>query len=205
MSSFYGGIDFISIWLQTRYSPLERDMPVLPKRRMRAKLCQPSHVDGLKSTSHHPVRSAVSDCTANPSPWFAIYVKNRHEKKVALSLQNKGIEAFLPTYVKLHEHSKKFELPLFPGYVFCRIQCESKLPIVSTPGVFSIVGNGSPSAIIPETEIDGIRRTIESGFAIKPWPYITRGQQVCLKSGPLRGVEAVVMDETHYKWLILNR
>lgn len=146
----------------------------------------------------------MSDSNGSLNPWFAIYVKNRHEKKVASSLEGKGIEAFLPTYLKIHERSKKFEVPLFPGYVFCRLPLESKLPVVSTPGVFSIVGNGSPSSVVPELEIEGIRRTIESGFSIKPWPYISRGQQVCLKSGPLRGVEGVVMDETHYKWLILS-
>ncbi len=147
---------------------------------------------------------SVSESSVEPNPWFAVYVKNRHEKKVTASLENRGIEAFLPTYLKIHERSKKFEVPLFPGYVFCRIPMESKLPVVSTPGVFSIVGNGSSSATVPEAEIEGIRRTLESGFPIKPWPYISRGQQVCLKSGPLRGVEGVVMDETHYKWLILS-
>lgn len=146
----------------------------------------------------------MSDSSVSQSSWFAVYVKNRHEKKVASSLESKGIEAFLPTYLKVHERSKRFEVPLFPGYVFCRLPIEKKLPVVSTPGVFSIVGNGAPGAVVPETEIEGIRRTIQSGLMIKPWPYITRGQQVCLKSGPLRGVEGVVMDETHYQWLILS-
>jgi transcriptional antiterminator NusG len=146
----------------------------------------------------------VPDSSVTPNPWFALYVKNRHEKKIASSLEGKGFEAFLPTYPKHHQHSKKFELPLFPGYVFCRLPVGDKLPVVSTPGVFLIVGNGSPGAIVPETEIEGIRRTMESGCMVKPWPYVSRGERIHLRSGPLRGVEGVVMDETHDDWLILS-
>ena len=143
-------------------------------------------------------------CTERFLPWFALYVKPRHEKNVALILERKGFEAFLPTYRHRVKYNKTFELPLFPGYVFCRIELSERLPIVATPGVFSIVGKGSEPEAISELEIEGIRRMIQSGLPAQPWPYVTPGQQVSLESGPLQGVQGVVVDSSDEKWLVVS-
>jgi transcription termination/antitermination protein NusG len=136
--------------------------------------------------------------------WSAIYVKNRHEKRVALTLERKGYEVFLPTYVKFDERGRKFELPLFPSYVFCRFETLMPLPILTTPGVFSIVCTGCVPAAIPQSEIDGIRRLVGTELAPRPWPYLSPGQTVCLHSGPLRGIRGVVVDDSNEKWLVLS-
>jgi transcription termination/antitermination protein NusG len=137
-------------------------------------------------------------------PWFAIYAKNRHEKNVAFILRNKGYESFLPTYVRRHRNSKKFELPLFPGYVFCRLDMSTALPVLMTPGVFSIVGNGNVPAAVPDSEIEAIKRMLASGLMVTPWPYFPPGQQVRVIDGPLRGVCGVVSEQLDDKWLVLS-
>jgi transcription antitermination factor NusG len=137
-------------------------------------------------------------------PWFAVYVKSRHEKHVDVTLAQKGYESFLPMYVKSHPNSKTYELPLFPNYVFSRLDTSRKLPILSTPGVFSIVGNGGVPAPIPDTEIDTIRSVLVSGFVPGPWPYLSQGQEVCLMSGPLRGVHGFVANTNGHKWLVVS-
>jgi transcription antitermination factor NusG len=137
-------------------------------------------------------------------PWFALYVKPRHEKNVALILQGKGYEAFLPTYRHRVKNNKSFELPLFPGYVFCRIELSNRLPVMTTPGIFSIVGSGSEPEAICEHEVEGVRRMIESGFTPIPWSYLSPGQEVSLESGPLRGVQGVVVDANNGKWLVVS-
>jgi len=139
-----------------------------------------------------------------PEPWYAIYVKSRHEKHVAFALDAKGYESFLPTYTKLHKDSKKFDLPLFPNYVFCRLVVSRTLPVINTPGVFSIVGNGCTPAAIPDLAIEDIKRTLESGHTLRSWPYISSGQEVCLNTGPLRGVHGVVLDGENHKWLVIS-
>jgi transcription antitermination factor NusG len=137
-------------------------------------------------------------------PWFALYVKPRHEKNVAVVLQGKGYDAFLPTYNHRVKYNKIFELPLFPGYVFCRIELSNRLPVMTTPGVFSIVGNGLEPEPICEHEIEGVRRMLDSGFVPIPWPYVSPGQEVFLDSGPLRGVQGVVVDASNGKWLVVS-
>lgn len=142
--------------------------------------------------------------TMNSLPWFALYVKPKHEKKVALMLQGKGYEAFLPTYSHAVKYNKAFELPLFPGYVFCRIDIAQRLPIVMTPGVFAIVGNGAEPESICEQEVESIRRMLDSKFTPVPWPYVLPGQEVSLESGPLRGIRGVVVDTSNEKWLVVS-
>jgi len=141
---------------------------------------------------------------AKPSPWFAVYVKYRHEKVIAFSLQSKGYEAFLPTYGKAHLDGKKSDVPLFPGYVFCRLDTSNTLPVLITPGVFSIIGNGRGPAPISEADIESVRAMTRSGLTPCPWPYVSSGQELRLTSGPLRGIQGVVVDASDEKWLVVS-
>ena len=136
-------------------------------------------------------------------PWFAIYVKPRHEKHVAAALAGKGYDVFLPLYWKRAKNSKKFELPIFPGYVFCRMELSNTLPVNTTAGVFSIVGGHQPQAI-SEQEIESIQRMIQSQIKPVPWPYVSAGQEIYLESGPLKGVRGLVVDASSEKWLVLS-
>jgi transcription termination/antitermination protein NusG len=142
----------------------------------------------------------ISDVSC--APWLAVYVKPRHEKNVAVTFECKGYEAFLPTYMKHHRYNRKFELPLFPGYVFCRSELSKTLPLMTTPGVFSIVGNGRQ--LISEEEINAVRRVATLGLTPSPWPYISPGQELCIQSGPLRGVRGVLVDASDQRWLVVS-
>lgn len=142
----------------------------------------------------------------NSLPWLAVYVKHRHEKNVAATLTRRGYESFLPLYTKLMRDSKRSELPLFPGYVFCRSGNKDALRIISTPGVFTIVSFGTTPALVPDHEIDAIKRLEKLGLQPQPWPYIapSPGERVCFKAGPLRGIEGVVVENGHQKWIIVS-
>ncbi|MBV9500455.1 MAG: hypothetical protein JO138_13875 [Acidobacteriaceae bacterium] len=142
-------------------------------------------------------------CTSDVSsaPWFAVYVKPRHEKNVAAAFKYKGYEAFLPTYTKCHRY-KKFQLPLFPGYVFCRAELSNTLPLMTTPGVCSIVGSGRQP--ISDEEVGAVRRVAASGLTPCPWSYVPLGQEFCIESGPLRGVRGVLVDASDHRWLVVS-
>jgi len=54
-------------------------------------------------------------------PWYIIYTKSKHEKKVVNLYNEKGIETFLPTIIerkKWSDRIKKVEKVLFNSYVF---------------------------------------------------------------------------------------
>jgi transcription antitermination factor NusG len=132
-----------------------------------------------------------------PGPaWFALTVKPQHERAVANSLQLKGLEDFVPLYRDRRRWSdrvKELELPLFPGYVFCRFTATHRSGVLATPGVRSIVGFGKAPAAVPQSEIEAIRAMIASGLPVGPWPFLKVGQTVRIERGALRGLEGILV------------
>jgi len=129
--------------------------------------------------------------------WFALRVKTGWEKKVAASAESKGFEGFLPTYQTRRRWSDRYktlEMPLFPGYFFCRLDPEARLPLLKIPGVHHFVGVGKIPMPIEESEIVAIERTIQSGLFAEPWPFMTVGDRVRVEYGPLAGVEGLFIE-----------
>ena len=134
----------------------------------------------------------------NSYPWFALTAKPRHEKAVAENLRSKGLESFLPLYrVRRHwsDRIKSVDLPLFPGYVFCRFAYASRLPVLNTPGVRSVVGFANAPAPIADQEISRIQAIQASGLPAQPWPYVQVGQMARIEYGSLAGLEGVLIRE----------
>lgn len=130
-------------------------------------------------------------------PWYAIRVRSRFESVSAAGLTGKGYDPFLPLYRARRRWSdrvKQMDLPLFPGYVFCRFDPASRLPVLTTPGVVNIVGYGRDPVPIDEKEIANIRAIIASGLPATPWPYLRTGQRVLIEHGPLAGIEGIVLE-----------
>ena len=126
-----------------------------------------------------------------PTAWYAIWTRSRHEQMVREQLERKGYEAFLPTiprWSRWKDRKKKIDFPLFPGYCFARFDTNERLPILKCSGVVSIVSFDGDIAPIPDVEIDGIRRLVESDLQYDPCPLIREGTMVEVVHGPLRGV-----------------
>ncbi len=129
------------------------------------------------------------------APWFAIRVKSNFEKKVATGLRNKGLEEFLPLYQsrrRLSDRYKTVDLPLFPGYLFCRLDLNHRLPLLTTVGFLYIVSVGNKPVPVDEDEIAAVQLVVRSGVPAVPWPSLAVGQRVRLEGGPLCGLEGVV-------------
>lgn len=129
-------------------------------------------------------------------PWFAIHVKAGREKSSALLLENAGYECFFP-YAKCtrswSDGMKEFDVPLFPAYLFCRMDPRYRLPVLMTPGVIQIVGAGETPIPVKEDEVAALLRVVKSGIATMPWPYLQVGQVVQLDEGPLRGLTGILV------------
>jgi len=130
------------------------------------------------------------------SSWFAAYTRPRHEKKVQEYARQLELDNFLPVYQTMHRWrngvNKKIELPLFPGYIFIRFDLRDRLRIIRIPGIISLVGSGPNSSPVPDCQIEQLR-TIVSSYKAEPHPFIKTGDKVLIKSGPLHGLEGVVV------------
>jgi transcription antitermination factor NusG len=155
-----------------------------------------------------PVTSLNAESGDNLSKqWFALRVKSRCEKVVATIAHNKGFEEFLPIYASRRRWSdrlKSVELPLFPGYVFCRLDPQYRLPLLTIPGVLHFVGIGKAPIPIDKDEIAAIQAAVQSGLLVEPWTFLDVGQRVQLREGPLAGLEGIFVGAAKQERIVVS-
>jgi transcription termination/antitermination protein NusG len=139
--------------------------------------------------------------------WYAVYTRHQHEKAVAQNFARNGLEVFLPLYGVVRQwkdRTKHLSLPLFPCYVFFRGGIERRVSILSIPGIHSIVTMGTRPAPIPTAEIEAIRTAVNSPLRVEPHPFLRCGERVRLRTGPLAGVEGILLRKKNIFRLILS-
>ncbi len=128
--------------------------------------------------------------------WFAAYTNSHHEKRVASHFAERQIESFLPLYSARHRWKNRcdmnLELPLFPNYVFVRIDPRERVRVLEVPGVQSLVGFGRTLAPLPHFEIETLRSALGQR-KIEPHPYLVIGERVRITAGALTGMEGVLV------------
>jgi transcription antitermination factor NusG len=134
-------------------------------------------------------------------PWYAIRTKSNCERMAALSLGNKGYKQYLPLYRK---PATGAEAPLFPGYVFCRLDLSIPFRIVTTPGVVAIVGFGRDPMPISDAEIEAVQTVLQSGLAAAPCPFLLEGQRVRVVRGALSGLEGILLSKKNQLRMVIS-
>jgi len=140
-------------------------------------------------------------------PWYALWVRSRHEKSVADMLTGKGIETFLPLHRSRRRWSdriRELDLPLIPGYVFCRFDMKNRLPVLTTPGVVQIVGAAKTPEPVDDTEMQSLITAVQSGVHLQLWPFLKVGQRVAIEEGPLRSLEGILISMRGRDQLIIS-
>lgn len=99
---------------------------------------------------------------------------------------------------------KELQLPLFDGYVFCRLNLLYRMPALTVPGVIQFVGLGKNPAPIEEHEIDALQAVVKSGLPSMPWPFLKVGQRIRVNHGPLRDVEGILRQAKGSHRLVLS-
>jgi transcription antitermination factor NusG len=139
--------------------------------------------------------------------WHAVFTRHQHEKSVASVLSKKNYDAFLPLYRSVRhwqDRAKSLWLPLFPCYVFVREGMDRPLQILTTPGVVHIVKCGGQPAIVPQGQLDVIRRLVESSLRVECHPYLGCGDRVRIKTGPLTGLEGILTRQKGIARLVVS-
>jgi transcription antitermination factor NusG len=145
--------------------------------------------------------------SVNSHAWWAIYTKHQHEKTVAEVLAGKGFEVFLPLHESMRrwkDRQKVLSLPLFPCYVFVRGELSRRLQVVSTPGIHMVLSRGEQIELIPNAEIDAIRRAVQGSYKIEPHPFLRIGERVRVTRGSLEGVEGILVRKKNLYRLVLS-
>jgi len=139
--------------------------------------------------------------------WFAVYTKHQHEKSAAALLERKGIEQFLPLYRAVHrwkDRRQQVQLPLFPCYLFVRMDLSRKIEVLQTAGVRWFVENAGHATPVSLAEIEALQKVCSSGVRVEPHPFLKRGDTVRLTAGPLLGVEGILTQVKNEHRIVLS-
>lgn len=139
--------------------------------------------------------------------WLPVYTLPRREKQVDRLFRMKQIKSYLPLVKEKHQwkdRKKWVEVPLFRSYVFARVPLTDSLLLLETDGVRYVVRfNGSP-AIVPDEQVEGIRRMLEGGWTPRADDYFAVGEEVEIAEGPLAGIRGVLVDSANRSRFIMR-
>jgi transcription antitermination factor NusG len=138
--------------------------------------------------------------------WYAIYTTPRHEKAVVKRLDAQHIETYLPLYSVARiwrERKVNVELPLFPGYVFAKMRVSDKGSVLALTGVIRLVSFNNNAAALTDEEISRLKSSLAI-FKAKPYPFLTIGRCVRVKSGPFSGMEGKILRRKGGMRLVLS-
>jgi transcriptional antiterminator NusG len=136
--------------------------------------------------------------------WYVIHTRSRHEAKVELALQQKGLEIFLPRMIvasRSRDRRLLLKVPLFPGYLFVHTRLTSPTfhEIISLSGVVRLLGvKGRPHQVAAE-KVESIQAIVSSDRAYYPWRMLQRGMQVRISEGPLTGTVGIILQRRDRK------
>jgi transcription antitermination factor NusG len=106
------------------------------------------------------------------------------------------IEFFLPlchvSRRRANRCTVKLDLPLFPSYIFARIDRRERVRVLEVPGVLGIAGKRRELTAIPDSYVESLREGLRL-HKIEPHPYLAAGERVRITNGPMSGLEGVLV------------
>jgi transcription antitermination factor NusG len=152
-----------------------------------------------------PASTFASDSTS----WYGVQTRYRHEQRIAHDLAVKGFTTYLPLIKELHQWSdrkKAIEVPAFSGYLFVRQDAtlRNRVRVLETSGVVRILGDNQAPVPVPDSEIESLRKTLDSRLACSRCECLPIGSMVEVKSGPLAGVRGRLTSSKNNLRLIVS-
>lgn len=138
--------------------------------------------------------------------WYVLHVKPRTEKRVEGYLIHYGYFHYLPMrkkVVRVQRRKRTTFLPLFPGYVFTRLNPDERLTMLKTNLMVRMIPVDRPRPMIHQL------RQVEHALKAKPdlipaANTFHEGELVRIVSGPFRGLEGVVKRTNKSLSVVLN-
>ena len=153
--------------------------------------------------------TSPADQTQAGQAWYALWTHSNCEVLVRDQLVARGYYAFLPTIDQWRRRRgvrKLAAAPMFPGYLFLRHAMDKSAyaDVLKARGVVRILGDGwDRLAAIADDEIDAIERVSLSRRRVLPHPYLTAGRRGRITSGPLAGLEGVLVETRAHQGLLV--
>ncbi len=129
-----------------------------------------------------------------PVRWAVAHTRPRCEKKLADAARAAGITIYLPVQVREHRYGNRrraFTAPLFAGYVFCRGDPPQRQWLRQNQHTANLLEVVDQASLVGQ--LKQLHALLAAGLLVEVLPFLETGRRVRVKSGPLRGLEGVVM------------
>jgi transcription antitermination factor NusG len=162
----------------------------------------------LSANEFVPMSLVDEDMRMNANrKWYAVYTMPRSERSVAKHLDMCQIESFLPTCESVHvwknRQRVKIVQPLFPSYLFVRIRDAERTAVLRSPVALRIIGNCHGPSPIADAEIDFLRSDF-CKHRVEPYVELVVGKKVRVKTGPMQGVQGVLVQKRNSLRFVLK-
>jgi transcriptional antiterminator NusG len=141
--------------------------------------------------------------------WLVLWTRSHCEQLVHDQLAGKGFHPFLPTidvWSRRANLRRRIRVPMFPGYLFLHDALDKygDVEVRKARGLVTILGDGwDRRAVVPQHEVEAIRRVVTSRVPARPHPYLKVGQRVRLTRGPMADVEGILLRIKENKGLLV--
>jgi transcription antitermination factor NusG len=127
--------------------------------------------------------------------WVAFYTLSRREKDLMRKLEAAEVPFYAPLIRRRLRSAggRTYEshVPLFAGYVFSRVDDDQRRVALATKTIARCLPISDEVRMI--ADLRAIKLLIESEHPLAPEARIEPGQHVRVCSGPLRGIEGIVV------------
>ena len=126
--------------------------------------------------------------------WWAAYTKPRFEKAFAWDMLSHGIGYFLPMREKIifsGGRKRRMMVPLFTSYVFFCGTEQDRYTALTTNRVCQTIEIADQDGLIEE--LLSIEKALVSKAVIDNYPRLPKGRRCRIISGPMMGIEGVVI------------
>ena len=154
----------------------------------------------LSNTATDPAL-APAELFPNASRWLCVHTRPRKETGAEqYCRESLGLDTYYPRlkHLKTIRRVKRWVVgPLFPRYFFCRLNLAQSFRAVQyAPQVVGVVGFGGKPTVVDEAIIDQLKEWAgEAVDVVTVRPGFRPGDLVEIADGPLRGLQAVVLQE----------
>jgi transcriptional antiterminator RfaH len=126
--------------------------------------------------------------------WFVVSTKVRREYFAQEQLSFRGVETFLPRIIEPSRVRGKMSVaPLFPGYLFLKIDLEQQyFDVVWTPGVRKFVAFGALPNPVDREVIDFLHARTGAEGILRLERVFHPGERVSIRSGPFEGLVGII-------------
>ena len=121
--------------------------------------------------------------------WYVVHTQHACEDRASMRLVAQGYHVFCPRLRKTVRHARKSEnklVPLFPGYLFLRLDLSRDRwrAVNGTRGVIRLLTLGDMPQTVPAGIVEDLKSHVDTRDALVWTPPLNVGQRVRITEGP---------------------